>query len=171
MHNDQRGDRSDPRSSRGGRPDPSSVRNIQEYAQQAMARADLTRAAAQAAMEKATRPDVKELAGYELMEAKAVINVLREIGAQVPAMGQDAKSALEMVTNASKGAAFDRAYIAAQCENHAFLRDLTAAYLENSDPRASDERERQGRALAQIALCTATEHAAVCNRIAREVRG
>jgi hypothetical protein len=163
MHNDQR--------ARGVRPDVSSVRTIQQYAAQAIGRAELTRAAAQAAMEKATRPDVRELAGYELMEAKAVISCLKELGAPVPPLGPDARSALETISNASKGNAFDRAYVAAQCENHAYMRDLTAAYLECADPRPSDPNERQGRQLATMALCSATEHAAIANRIAREIRG
>jgi putative membrane protein len=155
---------------RGVRPDVSNVRTIQQYAAQAIGRAELTRAAAQAAMEKATRPDVRELAGYELMEAKAVISCLKELGAPVPPMGPDARSALETISNASKGNAFDRAYITAQCENHAFVRDLTAAYLECCDPQPSDPRERQGRQLAAMALCMATEHAAIANRISREIR-
>jgi hypothetical protein len=162
MHNDPR--------SRGARPDVSNVRTIQQYAAQAIGRVELTRAAAQAAMEKASRPDVRELAGYELMEAKAVISCLKELGAPVPPWGSDAKSALETISNASRGNAFDRAYITAQCENHAYLRDLTAAYLEGSDPQTSDPRERQGRQLATMALCSATEHAAIANRIAREIR-
>jgi putative membrane protein len=164
MHTDQR--------SRGGvaKPDLSNVRSVQQYAAQAIGRAELSRAASQAAMEKATRPDVRELAGYELMEAKAVISLLRELGAPAPQMGPDAKAALEMITASSKGNAFDRAYITAQCENHAFLRDLTAAYLESSDPRPSDPQERQGRQLATLALCAFTEHAAVANRISREIR-
>jgi hypothetical protein len=158
--------------SRGGmaRPDLSNVRTVQQYAAQAIGRAELARAASQIAMEKATRPDVRELAGYELMEAKAVISVLRELGAPAPQMGPDARSAIEMITNSSKGNAFDRTYIAAQCENYAFLRDLTAAYLENSDPRPSDPQERQGRQLATVVLCTFTEHAAIANRISREIR-
>jgi predicted outer membrane protein len=162
MHNDQR--------QRGARPDVSNVRTVQQYAAQAIGRAELTRAAAQTAVEKATRPDVRELAGYELMVAKAMVSCLRDLGAQAPAMSQDARSALEMIANASKGNAFDRAYIAAQSENHAYLRDLTAAYLESSDARASDPQERQGRQLATMALCAATEHAAVANRISREIR-
>jgi hypothetical protein len=152
------------------RPDLSNARTVQQYAAQAIGRAELARAASQIAMEKATRPDVRELAGYELMEAKAVISVLRELGAPAPQMGPDAKSAIEMITNSSKGNAFDRTYITAQCENHAFLRDLTAAYLENSDPRPSDPQERQGRQLATVVLCTFTEHAAIANRISREIR-
>jgi hypothetical protein len=160
----------DPRT-RSVRPDVSNVRTIQQYAAQAIGRAELTRASAQAAIEKATRPDVRELAGYELMEAKAVISCLKELGAPVPPLGPDARSALETISNASRGNAFDRAYIAAQCENHAYLRDLTAAYLESSDPRTSDPRERQGRQLATMALCAATEHAAVASRISREIRG
>lgn len=156
---------------RSARPDVSNVRTIQQYVSQAIGRVELTRAAAQAAMEKATRPDVRELAGYELMEAKALISCLKELGATVPPLGPDARSALEMISNASKGAAFDRAYVQAQCDNHAFLRDLTAAYLESSDVQASDARERQGRQLACMALCIATEHAAIASRISREIRG
>ena len=150
--------------------DVSAVRTVQQYAAQAIARVDLSRAVSQAAMEKATRPDVRELAGYELMEAKAVIAVLKELGIQAPPMGPDAKAALDMITNSSRGNAFDRAYITAQCENHAYLRDLTAAYLESSDPRTSDAHERQGRQLATVALCSFTEHAAIANRISREIR-
>jgi len=152
------------------RGDLSSVRNVQQYATQAIGRAELCRAASEAAMEKATRPDVRELAGYELMEAKAIISVLRELGQPAPQMGPDAKGVLDMIASSSKGSAFDRAYITAQCENHAYLRDLTAAYLENSDPGASDARERQGRQLAMLALCCFTEHAATANRISRELR-
>jgi hypothetical protein len=154
----------------GGRPDLSGVQTVQQYAAQAIGRAELMRAAAQVAVEKAARPDVRELAGHELMEAKAFIACLRELGTQVPPMGRDARSALDFVANASKGNAFDRAYIIAQCENHAYLRDLTAAYLENSDPRSADQQERQGRQLATMALCAFTEHAAVASRISREVR-
>jgi putative membrane protein len=153
------------------RGDLSNVRNVQQYAAQAVARAELSRAVSEAAMEKATRPDVRELAGYELMEAKAIISVLRELGAPAPQMGPDAKSVLDMITAASRGTPFDRAYVAAQCENHAYLRDLTAAYLENSDPRSSDAKERQGRQLATLALCSFTEHAATANRISRDIRG
>jgi predicted outer membrane protein len=152
------------------RADLSNVRTVQQYAMQAITRAELSRAASEAAMEKATRPDVRELAGYELMEAKAIISCLRDLGAPAPQMGQDVKSVLDAVNGASRGNAFDRAYIAAQCENHAYLRDLTAAYLESSDPRTTDARERQGRQLAMLALCTFTEHAATANRISRDIR-
>jgi hypothetical protein len=155
---------------RAARPDLSNIRTAQDYATQAVQRAELARAAAQAAVDKATRPAIRECAGYELMCAKAVINCLKEIGAPAPQLGPDARSALEMVSNASKGEAFDRAYVTAQCENNAFLRDLTAAYLENSDPRTSDQRERQARQMATLALCTFTERAAVANRISREIR-
>jgi putative membrane protein len=152
------------------RGDLSNVRTVQQYAAQAIGRAELARAASEAAMEKATRPDIRELAGYELMEAKAMISVLRELGASAPQMAPEARGVLDMITSSSKGNAFDRAYITAQCENHAYLRDLTAAYLENSDPRTSDARERQGRQLATLALCTFTEHAATANRISRDLR-
>jgi putative membrane protein len=152
------------------RGDLSNVRTVQQYVTQAIGRAELSRAASEAAMDKATRPDVRELAGYELMEAKAIISCLRDLGAPASQMGPDAKSVLDMVAGASKGNAFDRAYITAQCENHAYLRDLTAAYLEGSDPRATDARERQCRQLAMLALCTFTEHAATANRISRDIR-
>jgi hypothetical protein len=154
----------------GAKADMANVRTVQQYAAQAIGRAELSRAASQAATEKASRPDVREIAGYELMGAKAVISVLCELGAPAPSMAPDAKAALDMITGASKGNPFDRAYVAAQCENHAYLRDLTAAYLENCDPRATDAQERQGRQLATLALCAFTERAAIANRISREIR-
>lgn len=164
MHTDSRGRGSTAKA------DLSNVRTVQQYAAQAIGRAELSRAASQAAMEKATRPDVRELAGYELMEARALIAVLEDLGAPAPQLGPDVKGVLDMITRASKGNAFDRAYISAQCENHAYLRDLTAAYLDSSDPRPSDAQERLGRQLATLALCTFTEHAAIANRISREIR-
>jgi hypothetical protein len=153
-----------------GRPALSNVRTAQQYAAQAIGRAELCRAASQAAMEKATRSDVRELAGYELMGAKAIISVLRDLGAPQPQLPPEARAALDTITGTSKGSAFDRAYMTAQCENNAHLRDLTAAYLENSDPRSDDAQERQARQMATLALCAFTERAAVANRISREIR-
>ena len=76
------------------RGDLSTVRTVQQYAAQAIGRAELSRMASEAAMDKATRPDVRELAGYELMEAKAIISVLRDLGAPAPQLGPDAKGVL-----------------------------------------------------------------------------
>jgi predicted outer membrane protein len=149
--------------------DLSNVKTVQQFAAEVIGRADLSRAASEIAVKKATRPDAKEFSGFELMEANTVIAVLKELGTLVPAMGTDASAALNRIANASEGSAFDKAYISAEYENHAYLRDLAAAYLKNSDANTSDVNERHGRQLATVALFAFTEHAAITRRIAQEL--
>ena len=67
------------------------------------------------------------------------------------------------------GAAFDRAYIAFQLENHEYLRDLADAYLANS-AGASDAAEKQGRHLGALMLGVFKEHVAICKRISAELK-
>jgi putative membrane protein len=149
--------------------DLSGVKTVQQFGTQVIGRADLSRAVSEIAVKKARQADAKEFAGFELMEANTVIAVLKDLGTPVPEMGPDAKAAFNLIANASEGNAFDKAYISAQYENHAFLRDLAAAYLKNSDANTADGDERHGRQLAKVALFAFTEHAAITHRIAREL--
>lgn len=64
---------------------------------------------------------------------------------------------------------FDRAFIAAEYQNHVVLRDLAQAYLTNSGPNAVDVEERHGRHLASLAHFAFTEHVVITHRIAAEL--
>ena len=85
-------------------------------------------------------------------------------------MDTKAQVTLDKIRSAGPGAAFDRAYIDAQYENHVFLRDLVTAYLGNAPSNPNDMAEMQGRHLATLALATFKEHVAITQRIAHELR-
>ncbi len=122
------------------------------------------------AVNKATDANRKEFAGFELTEAKAVTKVLKDLGTPEPAMDAKAKATLDKIKTADQGAAFDKAYIMTQRENHEFLRDHAADYLKNSSSSTSDMAEKQGRHLATLALATFTEHVLITKRISGELK-
>ncbi len=132
--------------------------------------AELSLVTSQLAVEKATDEDTKEFAGFELTEAIAVTTVLKELGTPVPTPDAKAKATLEKLQSAAKGAAFDKAYITAQLENHEFLRDHATDFLKNSSAKTSDKAEQQGQHLATLALATFKEHVAITKRISSELK-
>ncbi len=147
----------------------SAVRTAGEFAAQVIVRADVSRKASKVAVDKLSNADAKEFAGYELLEAETVVSVLEQIGAVLPPMSAETKGALDQIVNAPAGRAFDVAYMTAEYENHAFLRDLAEAYLANSDATTRDPAEQEGRHLAQVAFFAFTEHTSICRRILKSV--
>jgi predicted outer membrane protein len=145
-------------------------KNEKEFRMGVIGPAELSLVTSQIAVERATQADAKEFAGFELEEAKAVTAVLKDLETPVPEMDAKSKATLEKIKAAPKGAAFDRAYIAAQLENHEHLRDWAEAYLSNSAPPKSDMAEGQGRHLATLALATFKEHVAITKRITKELK-
>lgn len=132
--------------------------------------AELSLVTSQLAVDKATDKDAKEFAGFELAEAIAVTTVLKELGTPVPAPDAKAQATLEKLKSAVKGAAFDKAYIMAQLENHEFLRDHAMDYLKKSADSKSDKAEQHGQHLATLALATFKEHVAITKRISGELK-
>ncbi len=130
--------------------------------------AELSLATSNLAVEKATQKDAHEFAGFELGEAITVNMVLKDIGATAPAMTANGMATVQAMKTAT-GAAFDRAYIGFQLDNHEFLRDLADAYLHNS-AGAADPMEKQGRHLAMLMLAVFKEHVAICKRINAELK-
>lgn len=132
--------------------------------------AQLSLVTSQIAVDKARQANAKEFAGFELTEAISVTTVLKMLRTPMPAMDAKAQATLEKIRTAPQGAAFDRAYITAQHENHVFLRDLAESYLKNSSPNTTDPAEMHGQHLATLALATFKEHVAITARIMRELR-
>ena len=132
--------------------------------------AELSLISSKLALEKATDKDVKEFAGFEHTEAIAVTSVLKQLGTVVPAPDAKAKATMEKLESASKGAEFDKAYIMAQYENHVFLRDHAADYLERAQGGKDSAAELQGQHLATLALATFKEHVAITRRISGELK-
>ena len=132
--------------------------------------AELSLISSKLALERATDKDVKEFAGFEETEAIAVTSVLKQLGTAVPAPDAKAKATMEKLESASKGAEFDKAYIMAQYENHVFLRDHAADYLERAQGGKDSMAELQGQHLATLALATFKEHVAITKRISGELK-
>ena len=151
-------------------PDVSRTRTHTQFEMGVFGPAMLSLASSQIAVDRARKADAREFAGFELTEAVAVTTVLKELGNTPPPMDAKAQATLDKIRSAAPGAAFDRAYIDAQYENHVFLRDLATAYLGNSPPNPSDMAEMHGRHLATLALSTFKEHTMITQRIARELR-
>lgn len=141
------------------------VKTAVQFGTMLIGRADLSRAACEVALTKSGRSDVKEFARYELLEANTVIAVLKEMGIPLPPMPADMKTALSQIVNSPAGTAFDTAFMTAEHDNHAYLRDLAAAYIENSAQPTSDLAEKHGRQIASVAFFAFTEHTGIAKRI------
>jgi len=131
--------------------------------------AELSLVTSQIAASKASNKNTKEFAGFELAEAIAVTGVLKDLGTPVPPMDAKAKATLAKIKNTPAGPEFDKAYIAAQLENHEFLRDLAASYI--SKGKLAGAAENQGRHLATLSLAVFKEHVAITKRILGELGG
>lgn len=140
-----------------------------EFRQGVIGPAELSLVTSQIAVGKATNKYAKEFAGFELEEAKAVTSVLKDLGTPVPSMNAKAQATLAKIKTTT-GAAFDKAYIQAQLENHEFLRDLAQNYLKNSMGKTSPA-ESQTRHLATLALAVFKEHVALTKQILSQLGG
>ncbi len=145
-------------------------RNAKEFSMAVISRAELSLVTSKIAVDRASKADAKEFAGFELTEAIAITTVLKELGTPVPTMTAKAKATLEKIRNAATGPEFDKAYIQAQYENHVELRDLTQNYLGQPAPPKSDMAENQGRHLGTVALATFKEHVIITHRISEELQ-
>ncbi|MXV53081.1 DUF4142 domain-containing protein [Pedobacter sp. HMF7647] len=143
--------------------------NEKEFRMGVIGPAELSLATSQIAKTKATNKNAKEFAGFELTEAIAVTGVLTDLGTPVPPMDAKAKATLAKISNTPAGPEFDKAYIAAQLENHEFLRDLAANYI--SKGKLAGAAENQGRHLATLSLAVFKEHVAITQRILNELGG
>jgi len=143
--------------------------NEKEFRMGVIGPAELSLATSQIAVTKATNKNAKEFAGFELAEALAVTGVLKDLGTVVPPMDAKAKATLAKIKNTPAGPEFDKAYIAAQLENHEFLRDLASSYI--SKGKLAGPAENQGRHLATLSLAVFKEHVAITQRILAELGG
>ena len=141
--------------------------NEAKFREGVMPRAQLSILASQMAVDKTTQKNAKEFAGFELEEAIAVVNVLKDAGTPTQELSADGKALLEKL-NTATGNEFDRLYMLAQLTNHEFLRDLAKEYLSTAADKSS-AAETETRHLATIALFAFNEHVALSKRIYGEV--
>ncbi len=128
--------------------------------------ATLSLLTSQIAVDKATSPEAREFANFELREAIGVTTVLKEMKTPVPPMDATARTILAKIKSTPRGPAFDEVYMKAQLANHEFLRDLANSYLANSIGHTS-MAEMHGRHLATLTLGTFKEHVVHCKNFLR----
>ncbi|WP_375416685.1 DUF4142 domain-containing protein [uncultured Hymenobacter sp.] len=126
--------------------------------------AQMSMMSSQLAATKATNEYAKQFATFELAETTAMMSILKDLGTPPPPPDAKAKALMAQLQSAS-GAAFDRAYIAAQIQNHQLLRTLTDGYLANPAPSKTNLMELHGRHIATLASTTIKEHLAITQRI------
>lgn len=144
------------------------VKTAADYYRGVLGPAEASLTTSQAAVERATNKDAHEFAGFELGEAITVNEVLKDLGTK-SALDTNATALIAKIKGMEKGAAFDRAYIAFQLDNHEYLRDLADAYLHNS-AGTTEPMEKQGRLLASLMLAVFKEHVAICKRVNAELK-
>ena len=130
--------------------------------------ATLSKITSEIAVDKAANAHAKEFANFELREAIAVTTVLAEMGIPTPPLNATGKAILAKLKS-SDGAAFDKAYIAAQLSNHEFLRDLAVTYLSNSEGHGG-MAEAHGRHVAMLTLNEFKEHVVLTKNIKAELQ-
>ena len=132
-----------------------------------MPRAQLSKLACEIAIEKTNQEDVKQFAGWELMEATTVINVLEDLGTTAPPINKDAEAFLSKLKGLT-GKDFDNEYMAAELSNHEFLRDLAQNYIDGVDEKILGD-DKETFHVASLALFAFTEHIGLCKKIAEEI--
>lgn len=150
--------------------DPKAAKTEADFRNGVIGPAELSLATSKIAVEKATNEHAKIFAGYELAEAIAVTEVLRDLGTAVPAMDEKAMATLSKIQSATS-TEFDIAYIQAQLENHQYLRDLAEGFLANSSASNKDMAEMHGRHLATLSHAVFVEHVDITSRILAELQG
>ncbi len=122
--------------------------------------ATLSMAASKIAVGKATAPEAKKFANFELREAIGISTVLKEMNTPTPPMSAMDKTTLDKL-KAAEGAEFDKAYMTAQLGAHEYLRDLAESFIGSTNG-TKNMAEMHGRHLAIVSLATFKEHIVHC---------
>ncbi|MDB5270978.1 MAG: hypothetical protein JWP58_4018 [Hymenobacter sp.] len=149
-------------------PNANGTINETEFRQSVIPRAALSLAACQIAITKCANANAKEFAGFELTEATAVVQVLKEMGTPEPMMDANAQATLDKFRTMPAGPAFDKFFMQAEYDNHEFLRDLTDNYLRAPLSKPSPA-ETETHHIATVALANFKEHVAMTKRILKEL--
>ncbi len=164
---------------------------VTQYIQQVMAAGTLALQASTFARDKAQNPKVKQFAAFEEAEQNTMFDVLHSLSdpsttsstnqqaaqattqgaprnpsqaaATAPVMSGQASSAMEEMSKAAAGPAFDRAYIDLQIRGHQELFAIQERYL------ASNSGHRPTMTVARLARGQIREHLALLQDIQKEL--
>jgi putative membrane protein len=126
--------------------------------------AELSLASSKIARSKAVDLEVREFARFEMAEALAMTDILRQLRTHQHGITPEANATLSLIVAAPQGRMFDTAYMSTQLENHACMQELAQTYLNNSAEKSSSA-ELHMRHLATMMLATCEQHLALNKRI------
>lgn len=104
----------------------------------------------QLALTKASNPQVKMFAKFEVAEQETMGKILKDMGTAVPDLGSADKALLTKLQSLS-GSAFDKAFMQGQVETHKQLHQAVSAL----NSAGSDQHVKH---VTSLALTTITEH-------------
>lgn len=139
------------------------ARNAREWGANLAQYGTLSLMGSEMALTKATDPDVKEFAGFEATEQRAVAEILTHMGVKVPADLDANSRAILREHEAATGAEFDKVYAKAQLKAHQDLLVLMESLLQNSKSNAKDEFA--ARQVATLATAAVKEHIALSGKL------
>ncbi len=123
--------------------------------------------ASQIAVDRASDPDARDFANFELREAVAVVRILKELGIRELAPDEPGQAFVEKLKSTPRGTEFDKLYMTAELSNHEYLRDLAESFL--SSPSSQLASEVHARHLASLAITAFKEHVVLSKNILRRL--
>jgi len=149
------------------------------YVQQTLAVGTVALQASNFALTKAQNPRVKMFAGFEVAEQNTLSDVLhsfaepattasttqgaKQAAATAPELPQKDAAAMERMSRAQPGAAFDKDYVAMQLEGHRELLGIQERYLQ------SNPGNREAMNVAKLARGQIKEHLALLEDMQKEL--
>jgi putative membrane protein len=150
-----------------------------QYVQQTLAAGTVALQASNFALTKAQHPRVKQFANFEVAEQNTLADVLHSFadpattastsaGAQsaastAPELPQKDAAAMEQMSRAQPGAAFDKDYVAMQIQGHQELLSIQERYLQ------SNPGNREAMNVAKLARGQIKQHLALLEDMQREL--
>ena len=148
---------------------PPTASNEQEFRTKLIGPGTLSLETCRIAVAKATNPDVKMFATFEMGEQMAIGSVLKDMGTPTPPLDAKSRATLAKLGSMPRGKAFDKAFMSAQHETHIYLGKLTGNYIKQPLPAADDMTEKHGRHLATVAHATIEEHITLSQKILNKI--
>ena len=130
-----------------------------EYLAKTLMGGTLARQTSQLAEQRAVNPKVKQFAGFEIAEQTALAQVLTDTENPPPVPLDADHAAVLQTLQGQSGAAFDRAYILSQIQQHQALRQVQQGYLENTN-RSTDTQH-----IAVLARMSIQQHLVMLEEI------
>lgn len=149
-----------PANAESAKPAPAGVtespKNVAEFGTSISVPGTVSLMTSQIAVKKATSPDVKDFARFEVSEQETISSILTDMGTPKPKLSAEEQAMIDDLKATKEGPEFDKKYLQAQVDGHTQLNTIVDNYL--SDVKASTPEEKEGKHLAMLANSTIDSH-------------